>query len=136
MTTVDGTGYPQTRAMFNLRNKERFPSLMHIFEEHREDFMIFFGTNTSSPKLLDVKRNPAASVYYCIPEKSMGAMFGGDLQIVEDTGLKRSLWQEGWERYYPEGVKDPDYTILRMFPVIVKGWTGNSTFRLEIGDKP
>ena len=134
LTTVDKNGYPQTRAMFNLRNKDRFPKLIPIFEGHCDDYMMLFGTNTSSPKLIDIRRRPAASVYYCIPEKSRGAMFGGDLQIIEEMELKREVWHDGWERYYPMGVEDPDYTVLRIFPTIAKGWTGSSTFRLKIGD--
>jgi len=135
LTTIDANGYPQTRAMFNLRNRNRFPELIPLFENHCEDFMILFGTNTSSPKLLEITKNPATSVYFCIPEKSRGAMFGGDLQIVDDMELKKALWQDGWERYYPDGVEDPDYTVLKIFPRVVKGWTGSSTFRLEIGEK-
>jgi len=133
LTTVDKEGYPQTRAMFNLRNRERFPKLIPMFKDHRDDFMILFGTNTSSPKLVDIRRKSAASVYLCIPEKSRGTMFGGDLQIVEDMELKKAVWHDGWKRYYPMGVEDPDYTVLRIFPTITKGWTGSSTFRLEIG---
>ena len=134
LTTVDVIGYPQTRAMFNLRNKSWFPKLIPIFENHCSDFMILFGTNTSSTKLADLRQNPAASVYYCDPSTWRGVMLGGDIEIVDDMTLKRSLWQDGWERYYPGGVEDPDYTVLRIFPKVVKGWGGSSTFRIEIGE--
>ena len=48
LTTVDEKGYPQTRAMFNLRNKDRFPKLIPLFDKRHEEFMILFTTNTSS----------------------------------------------------------------------------------------
>ncbi len=134
VTTIDKNDYPQTRAMFNLRNREKYPKLIPIFAEHSDDFMILFSTNTSSTKLEDIRRKSAASVYFCIPDKTQGAMFGGDFEIVEDMNLKKALWHEGWERYYPEGVEDPDYTVLRMFPTKAKGWTGQSTFILELSD--
>ncbi|MFW9792773.1 MAG: pyridoxamine 5'-phosphate oxidase family protein [Candidatus Thorarchaeota archaeon] len=134
LTTVDRKGFPQTRAMFNLRNKERFPKLISLFEKHLEDFMIIFSTNTSSTKIEDIRSNPAVSVYYCNPEEWKGVMFGGEIEIVDDLKLKRGLWHEGWERYYPEGYDDPDHTVLRIVPIVAKGWTGSMTFKLELGD--
>ncbi|MFW9787305.1 MAG: pyridoxamine 5'-phosphate oxidase family protein [Candidatus Thorarchaeota archaeon] len=134
VTTVDEKGFPQTRAMFSFRNKDRFPKLASIFTKHHDDFMMLFSTNTSSDKVRDIQARPAASVYYCKPEISQGVMFGGEIEIVEDSELKKSIWHEGWERYYPKGYDDPDHTVLRIIPTVAKGWTGNSTFRLELGD--
>ena len=134
LTTVDEKGFPQTRAMFNLQNKERFPKLIPLFEKHSEKYTIIFSTNTSSTKIDDIKSRPAASVYFCKPEVWQGVMFGGELEIVEDTELKKEMWHDGWERYYPQGYDDPDHTVLRLVPTIAKGWTGSSTFRLELGD--
>ena len=135
LTTVDGEGFPQTRAMFNLRNKERFPKLVPFFEEHNEEFMILFTTNTSSTKIDDIRSRPKASIYYCNPENWQGVMFGGTIEIVEDLEMKKALWHDGWERYYPQGFDDPDHTVLRVMPTIARGWTGSMTFRLELGDE-
>ncbi|MHA1943151.1 MAG: pyridoxamine 5'-phosphate oxidase family protein [Candidatus Thorarchaeota archaeon] len=134
LTTVDDDGYPQTRAMFNLRNKERFPKLVPLFDQHRDDFLIIFTTNTSSTKIEDIKSRLKTSVYYCNPEEWKGVMFGGNIEIVKDVDLKKALWHDGWENYYPKGYDDPDHTVLRIIPTIARGWTGSSTFKLELGD--
>jgi general stress protein 26 len=134
LTTVDESGYPQTRAMFNLRNKRWFPKLIPIFEQQQDEFVIIFSTNTSSTKIEDILSRPKTSVYYCNPENWQGVMFGGNIEIVDDLGLKKDLWHEGWERYYPKGYDDPDHTVLRIIPTVARGWTGSSTFRLELGD--
>lgn len=133
-TTVDGKGYPQTRAMFNLRNKKWFPKLVQLFERQKDDFMILFSTNTSSTKIPDIKSNSAVSVYYCDPESWKGVMFGGNIEIVEDMSLKKELWHDAWDKYYPKGFDDPDYTVLRIYPIIAKGWSGSSTFKLDLGE--
>ena len=135
LTTIDEKGYPQTRAMFNLRNKETWPKLIPMFDGHKDDFMIIFTTNTSSTKIPDIKRNAKVSVYYSIPEESRGLMLGGKMQIVEDVELKKSLWHDGWERYYPKGYDDPDHTVLRLVPTIGRGWNQNHTYRFEIGEE-
>ena len=135
LSTVDEDGHPQTRAMFNLHNKKWFPKLIPLFDEHRENFTIIFTTNTSSTKIDDIRARPAASVYYCIPDEWKGVMFGGNIEIVEDMELKKALWHDDWDKYYPEGgYDDPDYTVLRIIPTIARGWTGSSTFKLELGD--
>jgi len=133
LTTLDSRGYPQTRAMFNLRNKERFPKLIPFFEKG-DEFAIIFTTNTSSPKINDIKTNSAASVYYCDTESWKGVMFGGDIEIVDDLAVKKEIWHDEWDKYYLKGYDDPDHTVLRVRPTVVKGWTGSTTFRLELGD--
>jgi general stress protein 26 len=62
LTTIDSKGYPHTRAMFNLRNKEMWPRLVPIFSEHQEDFVVIFTTNTSSSKVSHIRINPKASI--------------------------------------------------------------------------
>lgn len=135
VTTVDDKGFPQTRAMFNLRNAERFPKLIPFFENHKDDFMLLFTTNTSSTKIENIKSNKAVSVYYCNPDTWWGVMFSGLIEVVEDLDIKKSIWHSEWIKYYLAGFDDPDHTVLQLFPNVARGWTGNSTFKLELGDK-
>ncbi|MFX1314619.1 MAG: pyridoxamine 5'-phosphate oxidase family protein [Promethearchaeota archaeon] len=115
-TTIDPDGFPITRAMFNLRNKEQFPEFTEFFQKQENKFTIYIGTNTSSSKVAHIKVNPKISVYYCDPDDFKGIMFGGVVDIVEDLDLKHIIWLDWWTRYYPKGVGDPDYTLLRLYP--------------------
>jgi general stress protein 26 len=132
LSTVDERGYPQTRALFNLRNMKRYPKLIPLFASHDDDFMILFTTNTSAPKMNDLRKCKHVSVYYCEPENSRGVMFGGDIEIVMDMDIKKEIWHEGWERYYLKGYDDPDHTVLRLYPTMAKGWNQSHTFRFDI----
>ncbi|MHA2207866.1 MAG: pyridoxamine 5'-phosphate oxidase family protein [Candidatus Thorarchaeota archaeon] len=135
LTTIDGDGFPQTRAMFNLRNGEKFPKLTAFFSEQEDVFFVIFSTNTSSTKIENVNANPKSSAYYCLPGESRGAMIGGTLEIVTDDVIKQTIWHDGWERYYPSGYNDPDHTVLRFHGRIARGWNQSRTFRIEIGDR-
>jgi len=128
LTTCGSGGYPHTRAMLNLRNRRQYPDQARLFAGHEADLMVYFTTNTSSGKILELKANPRASAYYCDPAHFHGVMLGGDLQIVDDSSLRRALWKAGWERYYPGGPDDPDHTILRLLPTVVTGWHKASRF--------
>ncbi|MGB7054267.1 MAG: pyridoxamine 5'-phosphate oxidase family protein [bacterium] len=133
VTTIDEQGYPQTRCMFNLRNKERFPKLIEMFEDHADDFMILFTTNTSSAKIAQIKKNPAVCVYYCKTEEFHGLMLAGNIEILNDPKIKEQLWHDGWERYYPTGPNDPDHTVLKLLPIRAKGWYKGRQFTFEFG---
>ncbi len=120
LTTIDCDGFPQTRAMFNLRRVEQFPDLSGLFDKHRDDFLIYFTTNTSSSKVDQIKTNPRVSVYYCKPGEWRGLMLGGEIEIITDKKIKEKIWQNGWEMYYPDGAYDPDYTVLCLRPILAK----------------
>ncbi len=131
-TTVDREGFPQTRAMLNLRNIASFPNLSGLFDKHRDDFLVYFTTNTSSSKIGQIVKNPKVSVYYCKPDDWRGLMLGGTAEIVLDSDLKKEIWQEGWELYYPGGVDDPDYTILLLRPRVGKYYHRQDVARFHL----
>ncbi|HPJ01302.1 MAG TPA: pyridoxamine 5'-phosphate oxidase family protein [Candidatus Limiplasma sp.] len=99
LACVDAEGYPQTRAMLVL--------------EHDSLRTQYFSTNTSSGKVGFFLANPKASVYYCKPGSYQGALFIGNVEVCTDQQTKDFLWREGFERYYPKGVTDPDYCVLK-----------------------
>ena len=132
LTTVDEASFPQVRAMLNLRNKKQWPALAGAFDGHEQDLLIYFSTNTSSAKIAQIRANPRVGVYFCDPPQFHGLMLSGVVEIVTDPQLKRQFWQEGWKVYYPAGVDDPDYTLLRLSPMFAKGWSGPGIFEFEL----
>ena len=135
-TTIDPDGFPQTRAMFNLRRKEQFPGLASLFKDHQDDFLVYFTTNTSSPKIDHIKKNPKVSIYYCKPGEFRGLMLSGEMETVTDRAEKEKVWQKGWEMYYPGGVHDPDHTVLRLRPMKAKYYHQLNSFHFDLKGKP
>lgn len=132
VTTIDEHGYPQTRCMFNLRNKKRFSKAADLFAEHNDDFMILLTTNTSSAKIVQIRQNPASCIYYCKSDVFQGLMLSGDLEILNDPQIREAIWHDGWEQYYPQGPHDPDHTVLRLYPARAKGWMRTGPFAFEL----
>lgn len=100
LSYVDEDGYPVTRAMLIL--------------EHDRIKTQYLSTNTSSGKIAALLKNPKASLYYCDPDHYQGALFVGDIEVCTDMETKSFLWREGFEMYYPKGVTDPDYCVLKL----------------------
>jgi len=113
VTTLDHEGFPQSRAMFNLRNHKLFPDLADCFSD---GLGLYFTTNTSSSKVSHLQDNNQASVYFCQPGDWRGFNLSGIMTASDDPELKKSLWQESWTMYYPGGYNDPDYSVLIFKP--------------------
>lgn len=135
VSTIAPDGYPQIRAMFNLRRKEQFPGLEELFRKHSEDYLVYFTTNTSSPKIAHIRKNPKAAVYYCRAGEFRGLMLSGEFEIVSDRAEKGRVWQKGWEMYYPGGVHDPDHTVLRLRPMTAKYYHQLQSFHFDFKRK-
>ncbi len=135
VTTIDPEGYPQTRAMFNLRRKEQFPGVASLFKDHQNDFLVYFTTNTSSPKIDHIKKNPKVAVYYCKASEFRGLMLSGEMEVVIDGAEKECVWQKGWELYYPGGVNDPDHTVLRLRSLAAKYYHQLDSFYFDLKRK-
>ena len=59
-------------------------------------------------------------------------MVSGNIEIVLDLEIKKMLWQDGWESYYPEGPDDPDNTVLRLRPNFARGWYNSAKFEFKL----
>ncbi len=36
------------------------------------------------------------------------------MEVLEDAGSKEMIWRDGDTMYYPKGVTDPDYCVLKL----------------------
>lgn len=100
ISSVDADGYPNTKAMLLPRRREG----IRVF---------YFTTNTSSRRVSQYRKNPRACIYFCDRRFFRGVMLKGTMEVLEDSDSKELIWREGDTMYYPGGVTDPDYCVLR-----------------------
>ena len=122
LTTINEKGYPETRAMLNLRNPGMFPNLKEFF---KNNFTCFFSSNTSSRKLKHISKADKSSVYYVNPQTFEGLLLKGKIEVIKDKRLKKDFWQNNWSMYYNGGVNDPDYTLLKFTSQEYNYYNGN-----------
>lgn len=96
---VDENGYPTAKTLF-VRKCEG----LHTF---------WFSTNTSAIRTAQWQADPKACIYFVDHVGFHGLMLTGTMQVCLDDESKRAIWQPGDEMYYPKGVSDPDYAVLR-----------------------
>ena len=71
-------------------DSEGFPNMKAMLQPRKREGIktIYLTTNTSS-------------------------MLRGTMEVLTDPASKEMIWQEGDTMYYPEGVTDPDYCVLK-----------------------
>ena len=132
LSTLGDDGYPHTRMMSNLRNKEDNPGSAKFLEPYQKDFVIFFATGTSSIKMQHIRAHPKISAYFCNPKELHTLMLSGEVEQVEDADFKRNLWQDGWEIHWPKGAEDPEFTVLRLSPMFARGYCKEGPFEFKL----
>lgn len=101
-------------AMVGSNSEEGFPSIKAMIKIEAEGLKrVYFSTNTSSKRVAQFRANPKASLYFTDFEIWAGLLLIGTMEVLEDPELKERFWFDGCEKYYPLGVTDPDYCILR-----------------------
>ena len=98
--SIDSDGCPNMKAMLPPRKREGIK-------------VFYFTSNTSSMRAAQYRVNPKACIYFCDRRFYRGVMLKGTMEVLEDSGSKEMIWQEGDTMYYPLGVTDPDYCVLR-----------------------
>ena len=100
ISSVDQEGFPWTKAMLKPRKREGIKTF-------------YFTTNTFSIRVAQYKANPKASIYFCDAEGFKGMMLRGTMEVLTDAASKEMIWRNGDEQYYPGGVTDPNYCVLK-----------------------
>lgn len=98
--SVDEQGFPNIKAMLQPRKREGIKTF-------------YFTTNTSSRRVAQYGKNNRACIYFCDNRFFRGVMLRGTMEVLTDAASKEMIWREGDTEYYPEGVTDPDYCVLR-----------------------
>lgn len=98
--SVDENGFPNMKAMLPPRKRDGIRTF-------------WFTTNTSSMRVSQYRKDPKACIYFCDTRFFRGVMLKGTMEVLEDRENKEMIWIDGDTAYYPLGVTDPDYCVLK-----------------------
>ncbi len=92
-------GFPNTKAMFAM--------------QHEGMAVHYFSTNLSAKRTGQFIQNPNACIYFSDNDNFKGLMLIGRMEVLTDRKHREMLWCEGFELYYPKGIDDGDYCVLK-----------------------
>ena len=94
--------------------EDGFPNIKTMSNRRHEGLKtIWFQTDASSNRVQQLRKDNRACVYGLDSKLGRGVMLVGTMEILHDLDSKKMIWKEGEKKYYPMGVDDPEYTILR-----------------------
>jgi general stress protein 26 len=79
-----------------------------------DDLTIWFGTNTHSRKVSDIKHNPAVVLYYPSPDASGYVVLNGKAYLISDPEMKERYWMESWKNFYDKNRSN--YLLIKVIP--------------------
>ena len=97
---TNGSGGVNTRAM------DPFPP--------EDDMTVWFGTNSRSRKVRDIRRHPRVTLYYFNRDNQEYVVLSGVARVVNDPKEKAKRWKDEWNSFYPNRAKD--YLLIEFKP--------------------
>lgn len=116
LITLDDEGRPRVRAMDPFTPED--------------DFTIWFGTNSESRKVNQIKNDPRVSLYYLDGDASGYVMIHGTAQLIDDKREKEKHWKDQWVAFYPN--QKDNYLLIKVSPIwmevssVKRGFRGDS----------
>jgi general stress protein 26 len=101
LITIDEEGLSRVRTM------DPFPP--------ENDFTVWFGTNSMSRKVEEIKKNNRVTLYYTDPDDSGYVTIHGTAQLIDDPIEKEQRWKKEWEAFYPD--KTNGYLLIKVSPI-------------------
>ncbi|WP_347174738.1 pyridoxamine 5'-phosphate oxidase family protein [Polaribacter uvawellassae] len=80
-----------------------------------ENLTVWFGTNTTSRKVAQIKQNNLVTIYYRDNDDSGYVMLHGKATLVNNPQEKKKYWKETWKSFYPN--KKENYTLIKVVPI-------------------
>lgn len=106
LATVDATGQPQSRVVDPLAPDK--------------DFVVWIGTNPLSRKVGEIRGNNRVSLLYFDVAGLEYAALTGTATIVSGAADKAKPWKPEWAQFYPKGVADSGFVLIRVKPAYVE----------------
>lgn len=113
-------GMPNIRKVFNLW-------------QYKSMNRHFISTNTSSYHVRALLKNNNVCLYYSDNRTFQGLCLYGKAIVHFEKEYKQFFWNNGDEKYYPQGIEDEDYCIIEF--LAEHGWYYGNMGKYEISNK-
>jgi Uncharacterized stress protein (general stress protein 26) len=115
IASIDEDGFPNMKAM--------------LMPRKIEGDSFYFSTNTSSMRVSQYEKNEKACIYFYHKGKIRyeGVMFIGTMEVLTTPEIKKEIWNTRDIVYYPKGVTDSDYCVLKFTATKGRHYSGLKT---------
>ena len=109
LTSINENGYPRTCVMGKAGNNG-----------FREIYFITSKRSKLNGKSTHFEHNSKASVCYFLGHDSVTLI--GNVEFVEDRVTQERIWNEEHRRFFPKGLNDPKFRLLKFHTIEATFW--------------
>jgi general stress protein 26 len=120
LTTIEPSGSLSSRPM----------AAPHLENETE----MWFLTLEHSTKVEDVRRFPQVNVTFMTNDKNRFISVRGRAQVESDPIKRAEIWSPAYKTWFPNGLEDPDLTLLKVVVERVECWNSDSSYLVQLID--
>lgn len=96
-------------------------------QEVEFDGDLWFFTNKESAKVHEVESHKEVNVSYSRPDSNTFVSVSGKAEVVNDKAKMKDLWNPALKAWFPDGLNDPDITLLKISVNKAEYWDASSS---------
>ena len=108
LATVRADGYPETRHMANMMNR------------NATDLSLHFMTSRHSPKADQLAADDKCTLYYYDDATHHSVRLFGKMRMLADAAARRAHWMDEFKQFGYSGPDDPEFVVLEFKPTEYK----------------
>ena len=93
---------------------------------------IWFFTNESSAKITEIMHDKDVNLSFSEPDNDRYISVSGTAQMVDDMNKKEELWNPMLKAWFPDGLDDPELTLLKIDPSQGEYWDAPSSKMVQL----
>lgn len=109
LTSINENGYPRTCLLSKYRN-----------DGFSDVYFITSKRSKLNGKATHFENNPKASVCYFSGGNSVTLI--GNVEFITDRATQESLWNESDRQFFPKGLDDPKFRLLKFHTIEATFW--------------
>ena len=119
MTTVEEDG--------SLRSRPMWTHELHTFEGE-----LWFFTRQHSHKMDELEHDHHVNLSYAEPKRDQYVSLSGRCSMVKDREKMEKLWTPALKAWFPEGLEDPELSLLRVRVEKAEYWDTPSSRMVQL----
>lgn len=124
---IDDKGWPDNSYRTNFANVNRYPALAKKIDYKKLEN--YFPINKYSTRLQHLLECPNTTLYFYDITTGEICQLKGKMEIVKNAAKRVELWQDEWEKQFPDGPHDEDFMLLHFQANVLQYYDGvNDSF--------
>ncbi len=126
-TAISSTdGWPDHSYRTNFANIKKYPSLAKKIDYKKLEN--YFPINKYSTRLKSISNSPKVTLYFYDITTGEICQLKGKMRVVKSAKKRIELWQDEWERQFPDGPTDEDYMLLHFQATWLQYYDGSDSY--------